>query len=133
MSPMTSASDSDDELRLAPDEAATREQTLAKLDGRRHAALPLSDDDRRRIAPLQRPRPRFTIAEMLTVTTVVCVGLAGASTLPRGVFAGASGIAALILLLTLQFTTSISRGLRMTLWCLLGAYLIAAAASLLVR
>jgi hypothetical protein len=135
---MPSRSDKDDvsgpapdgDLRLSPDDGLDRDRALQRAAGQERKSLPLSEGDRRRIEQLRRRPPRFTIAEALLVTTVICIGLAGASWFPPGVFAGLCGFIALAAVLALQFFPHASRTFRFCLWCLVSVYLIATGVSL---
>jgi len=120
----------DDGVRLSPDDGLDRDEVLRQAVGEeRRKSLPLSDEDRRRIEQLQR-RPRFTIAEALSVITVICIGLAGASWFPPGDFAGLCGVITLAAVLAVQFLPDASRTFRFCLWCLVTVYLIATCVSL---
>jgi ABC-type Fe3+-siderophore transport system permease subunit len=123
--------DGDDEIRLAPEEGLSREEIERESMPRRRT-LPLADQDRERIAAARR-KPRFSLAEVLAVTTFVAVGLGGARWLPPGVFAGLSSAGAMLAVFLLLRCENASRGFRLVMCGIVLAYVAAALASLVAQ
>jgi hypothetical protein len=114
----------DENTRLAPAEGKSSAQLLEELEGPR---------DERALAQqeVEPPaRPQFSLAELLVLTTIAAVGLAGARALPAGPFAclvGVLGFAAMWLTGHWQIR---NRWVHLGVWGLVMIYVIAAAAAI---
>jgi hypothetical protein len=121
-----------EEIRVGPVECPSREEAERGGVPQEKGKLPLTDADRERIAAA-RKRPRFSIGELLAITTFVAVGLAGVRWLPPGAFAGLCSLAAIVALVLLMVLRDATRGFRLFLWGLLLVYVVAVFASLLTQ
>jgi len=94
------------------------------------AAARLQAREDARIGRLSDPR-RFTITRLLFVLTLASVVLAAGTQLPRGVFAGVAGAAALLTAFFTRWFLGDSAFAQLAWWTLLSIYLIASVFSLM--
>lgn len=129
---MSPESPLDNELRLAPEDGPSRDELERDLNYDDRPMLPLADVDHQQI-DARRKRVRFTLREILAMTTFVAIGVAGVGWLPPGWFAGLCGLALLAMLLILIFVEDLSRGFRLFLFAFSVVYAAAVVTTFIVQ
>ncbi len=118
--------DDKNDLCLLPPEGKSKDEIAAALN--ELAKLPLADQDR---ALAARKPFHFSLLELMTVITLACMGLAGATWMPLAVFAGLAGVVSLSAIVYVLFHPSQTR-LEILAWCVLGAtYVLSACVAVL--
>jgi hypothetical protein len=118
--------DDPNDIRLLPPEGKSKDEIAAALED--VAKLPLADQDR---AMAARKPFRYSLLELMTLTTLACLGLAAATWMPLDIFAGVAGIVFLLALAWFRLRPPQSR-MSQLVWYVVGAiYVLSAFAAVL--